>query len=404
MPGALGHGQEPFPSPTTLGRARHQEVGPRPPAHQGSRTGGQTLRQGSVVERKRQQLRLQRLMRAHGAPGGGAASGGRWTRGGRSSSRPAPSLHRAAARLTSALLQHRRVSAGRGPWAPPPHAARWSCPLTVQGVELVRSLAETWGPGQGSGAARGRGRAASRGDTGREGHSPYLGKNRVWSSVRLAPWTRCSNALRKESPTGSERTVCGTQGLLGTRGRGLQGALGAAIRPCSPTAPSRSGPTFGPEGRGREEGGEGPPSPPNSPAGRQIQAPGTYRTASLTAAAPAPGTRRRSRGSPCPRRPRPPARGRPGLWGAGGSAPRQRCARPQQPPPHLGAGSAPGVPCLRTAAALPSRFHPWGHGRLGRMPSMLGHPDPGEAAAEVGSGVLAGTHSFRKVLTVMAEP
>lgn len=265
VPGALGHGQEPFPSPTTLGRARHQEVGPRPPAHQGSRTGGQTPRRGSVVERKRQQLRLQRLMRAHGAPGGGAASGGRWTRGGRSSSRPAPSLHRAAARLTSALLQHRRVSAGRGPWAPPPHAARWSCPLTVQGVELVRSLAETWGPGQGSGAARGRGRAASRGDTGREGHSPYLGKNRVWSSVRLAPWTRCSNALRKESPTGSERTVCGTQGLLGTQGAGPAGRSGGCNPPLLPHCPVPFWPHIWAGGQGQGGGRRGPTQPTQQP-------------------------------------------------------------------------------------------------------------------------------------------
>lgn len=46
VPGALGLGREPFPTPTSLGRARHWEVGPRPPAHQGSRTGGQTPRWG----------------------------------------------------------------------------------------------------------------------------------------------------------------------------------------------------------------------------------------------------------------------------------------------------------------------------------------------------------------------
>lgn len=252
-------------------------------------------------------------------------------------------------------------------------------------------------PGVGGGRRAGGTRA------GRDTHRTW-GKTGCGPRSGWLPGPAAQTHSGRSRPRAASGLCAGHKGSWAPRGRGLQGALGAAIRPCSPTAPSRSGPTFGPEGRGREEGGEGPPSPPNSPAGRQIQAPRTYRTASLTAAAPAPGTRRRSRGSPCPRRPRPPARGRPGLWGAGGSAPRQRCARPQQPPPHLGAGSAPGVPCLRTAAALPSRFHPWGHGRLGRMPSMLGHPDPGEAAAEVGSGVLAGTHSFRKVLTVMAEP
>lgn len=167
VPGALGRGQELFPTPNSLGRARHQEVGPRPPAHQGSRTGGQT--RGSRVERKRQQLRLQRLMRAHGAPGGGAASRGRWMRGGRSSSGPAPSLRVAATRLTSALLQHRRVSAVRGPWAPPPTY----CPLELPahrpgcgtGPRPRRNLgagpgvrgSRRWGVGGEPGGDRGRG-------------------------------------------------------------------------------------------------------------------------------------------------------------------------------------------------------------------------------------------------------
>lgn len=105
-----------------------------------------------------------------------------------------------------------------------PHAACWSCPLTVQGVELVRRLAEAWGAGPGVRAAGGGG-AWRAGLKRWGGHSPYLGKNRMWSSVRLALWTRCSNTLRKESLTGRERTACRTHGLLGTHGAGACRAL-----------------------------------------------------------------------------------------------------------------------------------------------------------------------------------
>lgn len=134
--------------------------------------------------------------------------------------------------LTSAA-QTRPNQEGAARCQPPATPPRRRCPLTIQDVKLVRGLAETWGPGLGSGVA-GPGRGGGRGGPREtQGHSPYLGKNRVWSSVRLAPWTRCSNTLRNDSLTGSERAVCGTHGApgrpLGGCGLGGQGALGAGL-------------------------------------------------------------------------------------------------------------------------------------------------------------------------------
>ena len=174
---------------------------------------------------KRQGLRLQRLMRAHGAPGGGAASGGQ--AGGRGAAGPPPGrLLPCTGRPPASPLQFCSTDVSQPGGSPGHRPPR--CPLELPahrpgcgtGPPPRRSL----GAGSGVMGSQGWGRAASREET-VGGHSPYLGKNRMWSSVRLAPWTRCSNTLRKESLTGSERTACGTHGLLGTHRAGACRAL-----------------------------------------------------------------------------------------------------------------------------------------------------------------------------------
>lgn len=228
VPGALGLGQELFPTPNSLGRARHQEVGPRPPAHQGSRTGGQT--RGSRVERKRQQLRLRRLMRAHGAPGGGAASRGRWMRGGRSSSGPAPSLRVAATRLTSALLQHRRVSAVRGPWAPPPTYCPLELPAHRPGCGTGPRPRRNLGAGPGVRGSRRWGVGGEPGGDGQGMTLTVLGEEQGVVLGQVGPL----DPLLKHTQEGiahRERADCvqDTRAPGHPRGRGLQGALGAGL-------------------------------------------------------------------------------------------------------------------------------------------------------------------------------
>lgn len=160
--------------------------------------------------------------------------------------------------------------------------------------------------------------------------------------------------------------------------------LGLRSDPCFPPSRSGSAPTFGQKGRGRGKGGEGPPSPSDSPRGPRP--PG--RTVQLHRQLPRPLQVQDGEAAvvrvPDDHVHRP--AGTPGCGEPAGQPHRQCRTRPQRPGPHLGAGSAPDAPRLRTAAALPSRFHPWGHGRRGRTPSRLGHPHPGEAAAGVGSG------------------
>lgn len=64
------------------------------------------------------------------------------------------------------------------------------------------------------------------------GHSPYLGKKKIWSSVRLAPLTRCSNTFRTESLTGSERAVGQAQWFqVASSGRGTQDTARSAVCP-----------------------------------------------------------------------------------------------------------------------------------------------------------------------------
>lgn len=98
---------------------------------------------------------------------------------------------------------------------------------------LVAKQGSVW-PGK----ARG-GRAAT---WGCGGHSPYLGKYKMWSSVMLAPWTLCSNLLTTKSSTGSERAV-GHRAPGAPAGRGGPGALGTGsvcpppAQPCLTPAP-----------------------------------------------------------------------------------------------------------------------------------------------------------------------
>lgn len=101
-------------------------------------------------------------------------------------------------------------------WVPSPHhppALPTHHPGRGTGLRPRRNLRAQAGVRSGWGRAQGgRARQATGGF---EGGLPYLGKNKIWSSVRLTLWIRCSNALRAASLGGSERAV-GHTGLLGT--------------------------------------------------------------------------------------------------------------------------------------------------------------------------------------------
>lgn len=109
------------------------------------------------------------------------------------------------------------------------------CPPSAQRLPRCHSPSRTWnwsavsqkpaGPGGVRAAGVGT-RGGRAGHHSHEGHSPYLGKYQMWSSVRLAPWTRCSKVLRAASPTGRERAVGHTGLLGGAPTGGGQGALG----------------------------------------------------------------------------------------------------------------------------------------------------------------------------------
>lgn len=192
----------------------------------------------------------------------------------------------------------------------------------------------------------------------------------------------------------------------GRAGRSGSWAVCRGLRsdPCPPPPVSSLSPQLGLTARaGEREGRVHVPIRPTQTALRVCRPgpAGTYRTASPTAAVPAPGTGRRSPGSPSPQQPRPPPLGRLGLGGARSAVSLTPSPAPlsQWPAPHLGAGSDLGAPCHRRAAAPASRSRPWGLGAGGGT-AGLGTPNwvgpPGtlvagpQAAAGVGLGAGAG--------------
>lgn len=90
----------------------------------------------------------------------------------------------------------------------PPSAHRPAGPAAHSPSRTWNWSAASQKPGGQAGVSVAGARPAEAGQPpGAWGHSPYLGKYKMWSSVRLAPWTLCSNVLTAESSTGSERTV-----------------------------------------------------------------------------------------------------------------------------------------------------------------------------------------------------
>lgn len=136
--------------------------------------------------------------------------------------------------LTSA--QRPRSASETSALARPPHTAQpGRLPTHRPGRGTGQRPHRNLGAKQGSvwrGKARG-GRAAT---WGRGGHSPYLGKYKIWSSVMLAPWTLCSNLLTTKSSTGSERAV-GHRAPGAPAGRGGQMLWGQGLCVRHPPSP-----------------------------------------------------------------------------------------------------------------------------------------------------------------------
>lgn len=161
---------------------------------------------------KRQQLRLQRLMRAHGAPGRGSFRG-RWMRGGRSSSRPAPSLHRAAAPASPPTSAARTLPPAGGLLGTPPHAASMELPThRPQGVWNWSAEA----PEKPGGQARGQG-AGGRvgGEPG--GHGAGRDTHRTWGKTGCGPrsvgsWTRVQTHSGRSRPRAASGLCAGHKG------------------------------------------------------------------------------------------------------------------------------------------------------------------------------------------------
>ena len=195
-----------------------------------------------------------------GAPSswGGGSIQGRWERpplgqewrvptlpacGSLSAARPRPHCFASAARV--------RLSQGGSRGVPAPHrpAGAAHSPSRTWNWSAASQKPGGRGRGQGwQGRARGPGQTTGR-------HSPYLGKNRMWSSVRLAPWTRCSKTLRADSLTGSERAACRTHGAPGHPRVGWAVCLGLQSDPWPPAllVPSPS-PHLGPSTRAGARG------------------------------------------------------------------------------------------------------------------------------------------------------
>lgn len=262
MPGALGHGQEPFPPPPPWGGARHQEVGP-PPSSPSGKKQNRWADAPARFRRGKEEAAAEAAAfnESPQAPGGRGSFQGRWMR----VAGPAPggSLPCTGQPPASppALLQHRRVSAGEGgpghlPTLPDgaAHSVRvwnWS----------AASLGNLGGQAGGQGQP-GVGVGSSLGDTGKGGTlTRAQGKTGCGPRSGWLPGPAAQTHSGRRPPTGSGGLCAGHRGSWAPRGgacRALWGLQSALLPHCPSRCPA---PHLGRRaGAGRRRRGA-PPSP-----------------------------------------------------------------------------------------------------------------------------------------------
>lgn len=239
---------------------------------------------------------------------------------------------------------------------------------------------------------------------GRGGHSPYLGKTGCPRSGWLpGPAVQTHSGRSRHG----QRADCvrDTRAPGHPGGGACRGALG--LHPPQLHCPR---PRFWPhiwaggQGAGRREEGHQPtqqPTPTALRAGRSRPRDVPY---SFTGQLPRPLQVQDGEAAVrVPGMTRPRAAGAWGCGEPGGSAPRQRCACLCSHRLTL-EQELPWASWAFTAAALPTDSIPGGRVSLGGCPACCGHPDPGEAAAGGGAQGPPGTHSWKVLGRVMAEP